>query len=153
MGSLRVGHDRATSLSLFTSMHWRRKYTYYSKVSRKNIQFVHIYGTSGGKCIWCLNYWKKLNFLFYFEHADSFRGSFQKYICVYVCVCVCVCVEHMLLSKSVFTNPIEKKACWHWATLIYIWMKLIRNKDLGHIPLGDLKRTVEYQHTCTWQSE
>ena len=25
MGSLRVGHDSVTSLSLFTSMHWRRK--------------------------------------------------------------------------------------------------------------------------------
>ena len=26
MGSLRVGHDRATSLSLFTFMHWSRKW-------------------------------------------------------------------------------------------------------------------------------
>ena len=26
MGSLRVGHDLATSLSLFTFMHWRRKW-------------------------------------------------------------------------------------------------------------------------------
>ena len=26
MGSLRVGHDRATSLSLFPFMHWRRKW-------------------------------------------------------------------------------------------------------------------------------
>ena len=26
MGSLRVGHNRATSLSLFTSTHWRRKW-------------------------------------------------------------------------------------------------------------------------------
>ena len=26
MGSLRVGHDSATSLSLFTSLHWRRKW-------------------------------------------------------------------------------------------------------------------------------
>ena len=26
MGSRRVGHDRVTSLSLFTSMHWRRKW-------------------------------------------------------------------------------------------------------------------------------
>ena len=26
MGLLRVGHDRATSLSLFTVMHWRRKW-------------------------------------------------------------------------------------------------------------------------------
>ena len=26
MGSLRVRHDRATSLSLFTFMHWRRKW-------------------------------------------------------------------------------------------------------------------------------
>ena len=26
MGSLRVGHDFATSLSLFTFMHWRRKW-------------------------------------------------------------------------------------------------------------------------------
>ena len=25
MGSLRVGHDQVTSLSLFTFMHWRRK--------------------------------------------------------------------------------------------------------------------------------
>ena len=25
MGSIRVGHDRATSLSLFTFMHWRKK--------------------------------------------------------------------------------------------------------------------------------
>ena len=26
MGSLRVGHDRGTSLSLFTFMHWRSKW-------------------------------------------------------------------------------------------------------------------------------
>ena len=26
MGSLRVGHDLVTSLSLFTCMHWRRKW-------------------------------------------------------------------------------------------------------------------------------
>ena len=26
MGSLRIGHDRATSLSLFIFMHWSRKY-------------------------------------------------------------------------------------------------------------------------------
>ena len=26
MGSLKVGHDRVTSLSLFTFMHWRRKW-------------------------------------------------------------------------------------------------------------------------------
>ena len=26
MGSLRVGHDSATSLSLFTFMHWRRQW-------------------------------------------------------------------------------------------------------------------------------
>ena len=26
MGSLRVGHDRATSLSLFTFMHWKSKW-------------------------------------------------------------------------------------------------------------------------------
>ena len=26
MGRLRVGHDRVTSLSLFTFMHWRRKW-------------------------------------------------------------------------------------------------------------------------------
>ena len=32
MGSLRVGHDSATSLSLFTFMHWRRKWQPYSTV-------------------------------------------------------------------------------------------------------------------------
>ena len=32
MGSLRVGHDWATSLSLFTFMHWRRKWATHSSV-------------------------------------------------------------------------------------------------------------------------
>ena len=32
MGSLRVRHDRATSLSLFTFMHWRRKMATHSNV-------------------------------------------------------------------------------------------------------------------------
>ena len=32
MGSLRVGHDWATSLSLFTFMHWRRKWQTHSSV-------------------------------------------------------------------------------------------------------------------------
>ena len=32
MGSLRVGHDWATSLSLFTFMHWRRKWQPHSSV-------------------------------------------------------------------------------------------------------------------------
>ena len=38
---------------------------------------------------------EKLNFLFYFEHADSDRGSFQKYM--YVCMCVCVCRAYALV--------------------------------------------------------
>ena len=96
--------------------------------------------------VWTIG--KNLIFYFTLSMQTVLEGHFRN-----IYVCVCVCVEHMLLSTSVFPNPIEKKACWHWATLIYIWMKLIRNKDLGHIPLGDLKRTVEYQHTWTWQSE
>ena len=32
MGSLRVGHDGETSLSLFTFMHWRRKWQTHSSV-------------------------------------------------------------------------------------------------------------------------
>ena len=40
---------------------------------------------------------EKLNFLFYFEHADSDRGSFQKYMYVCMCVCVCVCRAYAIV--------------------------------------------------------
>ena len=53
------GHQEVLPFPFLNRVHtlttvW--KYIYYSKVSRKNIQFVCIYRTSGGKGIWCLNY-------------------------------------------------------------------------------------------------
>ena len=50
MGSLRVGHDSATSLSLFTFMHWRRKwqptpvFLPWESQGRGNLVGCHLWG-------------------------------------------------------------------------------------------------------------
>ena len=43
MGSLRVGHDWVTSLSVFTFMHWRRKW----QISHSSVLAWRIPGTVG----------------------------------------------------------------------------------------------------------
>ena len=49
IGSLRVGHDWATSLSLFTFMHWRRKWQPHSSVLAWRIPGT---GEPGGLHLW-----------------------------------------------------------------------------------------------------
>ena len=80
MGSLRVGHDWATLLSLFAFMHWRRKW---------QPTPVFLPGESQGQrsLVGCrlrghTQSWTWLKWL----SSSSIR------VCIYICVCVCVCV-------------------------------------------------------------
>ena len=83
MGSLKVGHDWATSLSLFTFMHWRRKwnplqYSCLENPRDEGAWWAAIYGvaqswtwlkrlsSSSSRCIWGLNNycWSIIHILF-----------------------------------------------------------------------------------------
>ena len=90
MGSRRVRHDWATSLSLFTFMHWRRKW---------QPTPVFLPGESQGRGAWwaavygVAQSWTQLIRL-------SSSSSIPLCICLCVCVCVCVCtyICHTFLS-------------------------------------------------------
>lgn len=84
------------------------------------------------------------NLMFYFEQVEMV--SEVHFSNRYICTCYCLKPFSTILLKK------KKNNCWHWSTLIYIRMKLIRNKDLGHIPVGDSEQAAECQHTCTWQN-
>ena len=94
MGSQRVGHDWATSLSLFTFLHWRRKW---------HPTPVFLPGESQGRgslvgCrLWgCVSQTRLSDFTsLSYTHTHTHR-----HICV--CVCECMCV-------------------YNWITLLYIW--------------------------------
>lgn len=106
--------------------------------------------TSGGKCVWCLNYWNK-NLIFYFGHGDKISEAHFRNIC-YICIYIYTHIYAYAIVWISLQQSYGEKNCWPWSTLIFIWMKLIRNKDLGHIPVGDPERAAECQHTCTWQN-
>ena len=73
MGSLRVGHDWVTSLSLFTFMHWKRKW-------QPTPVFLPGESQGRGSLVAC-RLWG----------SHRVRHNWSD-LAVYVCVCVCVCV-------------------------------------------------------------
>ena len=92
MGSRRVGHNWATSLSLFTFMHWRRK---------QQPTPVFLPGESQGQGAWwaavhgVAQSWTRLKWLSSSSREEMHRKwsqNFQIFNIIYVCVCVCVCV-------------------------------------------------------------
>ena len=85
MGSLSVRHDQATSLSLFTFMHWRRKW---------QPTPVFLPGESQGQGSLVGSHrvghdWSDLAAAAAVTQGNFFISSSH---CVYVCVCLCVCV-------------------------------------------------------------
>ena len=64
MGSLRVRHDWATSLSLFTFMHWRRKWqptlVFLPGESQGQMSVV---GCTSARCMWVAQSWTRLKWL------------------------------------------------------------------------------------------
>jgi len=81
MGSRRVGHDWVTWLSLFTFMHWRRKWqptpVFLPGESQGRGSLAAVYGVTRSRT--------RLKWL-------CSNSSMHECICMFVCVCVCVCV-------------------------------------------------------------
>ena len=104
MGSLRVGHDWATSLSLFTFLHWRRKW--------QPTQCSCLENPRDGEAWWAAVYgvaqsrtWLKRLSSSSFMNIEIYRLGLPVglhflrvcvcvcvHACVYVCACMCVCV-------------------------------------------------------------
>ena len=105
MGSLPVRHDWATSLSLFTFMHWRRKW---------QPTPVFLPGESQGWGAWWAAVYgvtQSRTRLKRLSSSSSSNSSFRYtaklfiYMCIYVCVCVCVYIyTHMHMYMYSFSN-------------------------------------------------
>ena len=132
MGSLRLGHDQATSLSLFSFMHWRRKW---------QLTPVFLPGESQGRrslvgcCLWVTQSQTRLK-----QHSSSSyykRNSPKWYLC----------------WQPVVKNNNKKCACWGtsvmsnsatvWTVVcqVPLFMELSRQKyqsGLSCPPPGDL---------------
>ena len=81
-GSLRAEHDWVTSLSLFTFMHWRRKW-------QSTPVFLPGESQGQGSLVGC--------HLWGCKESDTTEAAYISiciyiYIYTYICVCVCVCV-------------------------------------------------------------
>ena len=85
MGSLGVGHDWATSLSLFTFMHWRRKWQPTPVFLPGEFQgrgslprWAAVCGVAQSQ-----TRLKRLSSIYIYIHMHYW------YVCIYMCVCVC----------------------------------------------------------------
>ena len=72
MGSLRVGHDLATSLSLFTFIHWRRKWQPTPVFLPGESQG---WGSQVGCCLWNHTEWTRLKRLSSSSNPTSSQAS------------------------------------------------------------------------------
>ena len=131
MGSLKVGHDWASSLSLFTFMYWRRKWQPTPSVLAWRIPGT---GVSGGLLSMGSHSvgqdWSDLAAAAvaaaaalsnqYLEQIKS--GSHHVFrqqslennlvlppVCIFLCVCVCVCVCNKVLLKY----RGDRESFWH----------------------------------------
>ena len=102
MGSLRVGHDWATSLSLFTFMHWRRKWQptpvfLPGESQGQGAWWAAVYGVAQGQT-WLMRL-----------HSSS---SSSNLLCVHVpgqaFVCVSVCVHNV----CVWEGRLARRPMW-----------------------------------------
>ena len=89
MGSLRVGHDWATSLSLFTFMHWRRKWQPTPVLLPGESQGwgslvgCHLWGRdwsnlAAAESIFSSTYLKERFFNLIFQMSNSLSGQYDK---------------------------------------------------------------------------
>ena len=133
MGSLSVRHDWATSLSLFTFMHWRRKW---------QPTPVFLPGESQGRGAWWAVVYgvtqsrtrlKRLSSSSSSSSNSSFRYTAKLfiYMCIYVCVCVCVytciCICICILFQILFTYKLlpDTVNSSLWDTVRSSWLPIL----------------------------
>ena len=105
MVSLRVGHDWATSLSLFTFMHWRRKW---------QPTPVFLPGESQGREAWWAAVYGVAQSQTWLKRLSS-SSSISLYVCMYVNVCVCIYTyTHTTSSLSIHLLMDTLVASIHW---------------------------------------
>ena len=87
MGSLRVGHDWATSLSPFTFMHWRRKW---------QPTPVFLPGESQGRGAWWAAIYGVTQSRTWLKRLSSSSS-----ICIYLCMYLCILEKEMATHSSI----------------------------------------------------
>ena len=134
-GSLRVGHDWATSLSLFTFMHWRRKWqpspVFLPEESQgREAWWAAVYGVAQSwtrltwlssnisyqPCIYVNNFHTSLWFSLYRHKHLQFQTSL-----FFFSSC---CIEMSFMVSIYYTTFIESAyyITWFFLMLIYFWL-------------------------------
>ena len=118
MGSLRVGHDWATSLSLFIFMHWRRKW---------QPTPVFLPGESQGRGAWWATVYGVAQSRTWLKRLSSSSSSSRWYLLVLICISLIISdVEHFFIC--LFTTMFNFKenapiivawVLWHmWSCIV-----------------------------------
>ena len=130
MGSLGVGHDWATSLSLFTFMHWRRKW-------QPTLVFLPAESQGQGSLVGCR--------LWGHTESDMTEATYQQQRCVTVFLCFnlsipdnirCAASLHMLICHvHIFSGEVSIKMfgpffklfsyCWVLRVLCVFWVTVV----------------------------
>ena len=142
-GSLRVGHGWATSLSLFTVMHWRRKWQptpvlLPGESQRWGSLVGCVYGVAQSR-----TRLKRLSI------SIRCTAKWNIYVCVCVCVCVCVYI-HTHISSFNFFRFFSHKAITQYLVdfpVVYMHMSITIYQE-SRLP-RELSRTSDMKMTPT----
>ena len=111
MGSSRVGHNWTTSLSLFTFMHWRRKWQLLCSCLENPRDgggwWAAVYGVAQS--------WTRL------KRLSSSSSQMES------CLCVCVCAKLLQLCLTL-CNPMDYRPSWQ---LLCPWGSPGKNTGVG----------------------
>ena len=116
MGSLRVGHDWATSLSLFTFMHWRRKW-------QPTPVFLPGESRGQGSLVGCSVWGHTESDKTWLKRLSSSRGSKISFVKKLVFVCFVFCVP--ILRDGTYEGyeqGLYTYGCWlRWSLFSPSW--------------------------------
>ena len=159
MGSLRVRYDLASSLSLFTCMHWRRKW-------QPTPVFLPGESQGRGSLVGC-RLWGRTE-LDMTEATQQQQDLFKQFFCVFLLpllnlfcfsqahsisflYCACLCMK-CSLSMSHFLEEISKSFPFYWFPLFLCFIQIpceytleVTNRFKGQI------WHTEYQKTYGWR--
>ena len=133
MGSLRVAHDWATSFSLFTFMHWRRKWQPTPMFSPGESQG---WGSLVGCRLWVTQSRTRLKWLSNLYLCDFFHQLFSDYdnfilsgISVYI---------YILFFPYVFFSPFFSDSLWYFflsLLICFLYSHLLFSSPFGFSPI------------------